>query len=104
MDINRRSLITGLVSFIAAPAIIRATSLMPINAGLVPDSGRWSVRLFWAEVDTTRLWRDHEPIPIKQIRLNGLPICRADGEPVAAGELVAGETYSFSPLTGRLVR
>jgi hypothetical protein len=34
--INRRSLITGLVSFVAAPTIVRATSLMPINAGLVP--------------------------------------------------------------------
>ena len=103
MEINRRSLITGLVSFIAAPAIIRATSLMPINAGLVPD-GLCSIRLrlFW--VDDSRLWRDHKPIPIKQIRLNGLPICRADGEPVTAGELVTGETYSFSPSTGRLVR
>jgi hypothetical protein len=34
--INRRSLITGFVSFVAAPTIVRATSLMPINAGLAP--------------------------------------------------------------------
>lgn len=30
--INRRGLITGLVSFVAAPAIVRASSLMPVKA------------------------------------------------------------------------
>jgi len=30
--INRRGLITGLVSFIAAPAIVRAASLMPVKS------------------------------------------------------------------------
>lgn len=30
--INRRSLITGLVSFVAAPAIVRASNLMPVKA------------------------------------------------------------------------
>lgn len=30
--IYRRSLITGLISFVAAPAIVRASSLMPIKA------------------------------------------------------------------------
>lgn len=29
---NRRSLITGLISLVAAPAIVRASSLMPIKA------------------------------------------------------------------------
>ncbi len=28
---DRRSLITGLISFVAAPAIVRATSLMPVK-------------------------------------------------------------------------
>jgi hypothetical protein len=32
MIINRRGLITGLVSLMAAPAIVRATSLMPVRA------------------------------------------------------------------------
>ena len=31
MELNRRKLITGLVSFMAAPAIIRAGSLMPVK-------------------------------------------------------------------------
>jgi hypothetical protein len=30
--INRRGLITGLISFVAAPAIVRATSIMPVKA------------------------------------------------------------------------
>lgn len=30
--ISRRGLITGLVSFVAAPAIVRAASLMPVKA------------------------------------------------------------------------
>jgi len=30
--INRRSLITGLISFVAAPAIVRAESLMKVKA------------------------------------------------------------------------
>lgn len=30
--LNRRSLITGLISFVAAPAIVRAESLMPVRA------------------------------------------------------------------------
>ena len=32
MTLSRRSLITGLVSFVAAPAIVRATSIMPVKA------------------------------------------------------------------------
>ena len=36
--VNRRSLITNLVSFIAAPAIVRASSIMPVKPlpALVP--------------------------------------------------------------------
>jgi hypothetical protein len=31
MQITRRGLITGLAAFVAAPAIVRATSLMPVK-------------------------------------------------------------------------
>lgn len=46
MEMNRRSLITGLMSFVAAPAIVRASSLMPINSLLMPfpDSSHWEPR------------------------------------------------------------
>lgn len=40
---SRRSLITGLISFMASPAIVRASSLMPINPRLVAGEGwEWS--------------------------------------------------------------
>lgn len=32
IDTSRRSLITGLISLVAAPAIVRATSLMPVKS------------------------------------------------------------------------
>lgn len=49
---NRRSLITGLVSLVAAPAIVRAGSLMPVKAMLPPEIDFYfTVPLFWAEVD-----------------------------------------------------
>ena len=32
MTLSRRGLITGLISFVAAPAIVRAASLMPVKA------------------------------------------------------------------------
>jgi len=34
---TRRGFITGLVALVAAPAIIRASSLMPINSNLIPS-------------------------------------------------------------------
>lgn len=34
---NRRQLITGLISLMAAPAIVRASSLMPVKAFVLPD-------------------------------------------------------------------
>lgn len=34
--INRRGLITGLISFVTAPAIVRASSLMPVKAIKLP--------------------------------------------------------------------
>lgn len=38
IDLNRRSLIKGLVSFaVAAPAIVRAESLMPVKALILPE-------------------------------------------------------------------
>lgn len=38
MTTSRRSIITGLVALVAAPAIIKVASVMPINSGLVSDS------------------------------------------------------------------
>jgi hypothetical protein len=43
MQLSRRSLITGLVSFVAAPAIVRASSIMPVKAWAKPifHVGQW---------------------------------------------------------------
>jgi hypothetical protein len=37
-DIGRRSFLTGLVSAFAAPAIVRASSLMPVRGLVIPAS------------------------------------------------------------------
>lgn len=39
--IERRSILTGLVALVAAPAIIKVGSIMPINSGLVPRKLGW---------------------------------------------------------------
>ena len=41
---SRRSLITGLVSFLVAPAVVRAASLMPVKA--LPLEIEWGRRSF----------------------------------------------------------
>lgn len=53
IETSRRSLITGLVALVAAPAIVKVASLMPINASLQParlvtlnEITREAVRLF----------------------------------------------------------
>lgn len=42
-EISRRSILTGLIAFVAAPAIVRAGSLMPVKQMIEP--GRSGV--FW---------------------------------------------------------
>jgi hypothetical protein len=44
MVLSRRSLITGFASLLAAPAIVRASSLMPVKA---PISGDEIIEAFW---------------------------------------------------------
>lgn len=53
--INRRSLITGLVSFVAAPAIVRASSLMPVKA-----------------MEPVRIWKPSDYSVAEKIELNVL--------------------------------
>lgn len=49
---TRRGLITGLISLVAAPAIVRAGSLMPISVQRFPillvDPGAWQWIRLWA--------------------------------------------------------
>lgn len=38
---TRRSLITGLIALVAAPAIVRAGSLMPVKQMILPPASMW---------------------------------------------------------------
>jgi hypothetical protein len=81
--ISRRSIITGLISLVAAPAIVRAGSLMPVKVmAPTPALGdlKWwsgSVSHFYAEI-----------IPPT---INGRPLYKPDGSPVRGGDLVSGQ-------------
>jgi hypothetical protein len=44
MTLNRRSLITGLISLVAAPAIVRAQNLMPVKASVVEDPSTYIIQ------------------------------------------------------------
>lgn len=37
MIVGRRSILKGLIALVAAPAIVKVSSLMPVNAALQPD-------------------------------------------------------------------
>jgi hypothetical protein len=52
MQLSRRSLITGLASFIAAPAIVRVSSLMPVKAWVEPTfrMGTWQ-GITWHDIE-----------------------------------------------------
>ena len=72
--ISRRSLITGLISLVAAPAIVRAGSLMPVKQMVTTRVGYTSLdpaaiyqitevwvhhekKIYWA-IGQTMYWRD----------------------------------------------
>jgi hypothetical protein len=56
-ETTRRNLITGLIAFIAAPAIVRAGSLMPVKQMLV--SGPTLISPEWEEVKWIGTYRIH---------------------------------------------
>jgi len=57
-ELNRRSLITGLISFVAAPAIVRAQSIMPVKL-MAPEFQVPPVyfqdRMFWVTKDEPQI-------------------------------------------------
>lgn len=60
MGTTRRGLITGLIAFVAAPAIVRAGSLMPVKVMLEP------VRYITVTPDPIR-WETFSSIVIMQL-------------------------------------
>ena len=56
---TRRSLITGLVSLIAAPAIVRVSSLMPVHAITdFTDIGPFEGAILWDPMGNPKVFRD----------------------------------------------
>jgi Bacteriophage head to tail connecting protein len=43
IETSRRNFITGLVSFVAAPAIVRAANIMPVKSVDLPNGILWEV-------------------------------------------------------------
>lgn len=66
MNLTRRGLLTGLVAFVAAPAIVRAGSLMPVKdfrytrylADYFVNSDEWTVRVdrSWEPLHLPKKW------------------------------------------------
>jgi hypothetical protein len=102
MIINRRKLITGLVSFIAAPAIVRVGSLMPVKA----------VELEWWQLGDgipTNLEglvyaKVVDPSIVAGTLINGHPIYKRDGSLFVGGDLVVGETFTLDYNDGRFTK
>lgn len=57
IETSRRSLLTGLIAFVAAPAIVRAGSLMPVKQMLIP--GPTIITPEWEEVRWVGSYRIH---------------------------------------------
>lgn len=57
MEIARRGLITGLISLMAAPAVVQASSLMPIRGfRLLPPQNRRGAIYYDVSDDVLKLW------------------------------------------------
>jgi hypothetical protein len=83
----RRAILRGLVGLIAAPAIVRADSLMKLP--LPPKILRPTVRVI--SID--------DPLGFKRTggeTFNGHPVIRADGSVVQAGEMTYGKSYDLA--------
>lgn len=57
-NLSRRSLITGLISFMAAPAIVRAASLMPVKA--IQHLSEQSILDSMLEANRNCFWISHQ--------------------------------------------
>ena len=88
MILARRSFLTGLVGVLAAPAIVRAESLMKVVAPklVVPEIDdivgyRW-VRVSIPQV-TWRMYNQSAPLPTPNLTLEKVPIYRSDADRAA---------------------
>jgi hypothetical protein len=79
----RRSALKVLAGLIAAPAIARVSSLMPVKVMEPEPLIRFTSRY-------PGIFSAHQQINVGPATFNGLPIYR-NGRPISAGELVSGD-------------
>jgi hypothetical protein len=93
--VNRRKLITGIVSLIAAPAIIRAGGLMPVKV-MEPLP---TLPFFWGpEPNFFREATQHGTMTV-----NGQTIYKPDGTPLAGGDLMPSQIFRVALNGGRWI-
>lgn len=84
IESSRRGFITGLISLVAAPAIVRAGSLMPVKAIIITPYEHWITRISRERALTPDLYGDSPAMQalrlLAEARLKGpdtfLPIRR----------------------------
>ena len=69
MEPNRRGFITGLISLVAAPAIVRVSSLMPVRQMIEPEFG-----VDWEKYTSTFIWRTSLPATKWRLLNQGIEI------------------------------
>ena len=67
MSMNRRSLITGLISLVAAPAIVRVGSLMPVKVMADFDADTLMVKLIEWGLQDMQNWEINLPYVIREV-------------------------------------
>lgn len=84
MIATRRSFITGLVGLIAAPAIVRATSIMPVKSW---DTDLLGFNAYEPEAEV--LVRTARFLGMAQLKVEGMPVRFDDPYPMLASYRVA---------------
>lgn len=84
--ITRRGLVTGLVGLVTAPAIVRATSIMPVKP-MLPLAPKWAVIdpvwniLYRVEVRSFAATAALRPIEFRLIDCDGRPVTEWSSTP-----------------------
>jgi hypothetical protein len=99
MTVSRRGLLSGLVGLVAAPAIVRASSLMPVKAYAAP-LGTPSTNTWGEKLTNNFLLNDTTSLPSEFIGWS--PVFDPSGKRITQGGLVLMERPDVHPVTGQL--
>jgi hypothetical protein len=92
MTLSRRPLITGLASLVAAPAIVRASSLMPVKA--------WCDADLMAALSRVIVVPPASPGSLSSVQL--VDLLRAHAA-LADMQVPDGDRYAYDPQTGTVL-